>query len=241
MDIKSLIREPSKVHAALRQLENDTLVTTRPLKILIPARYTERQLAEIGSEIYICGIAAWVVDDIYLSVSLTNAMMRITPTSMAKIKINGDEYYQFSFDPGATVIANLNLVKIDTLVYRVFDEFISKGRVPWFMGYAELGNIFNTAKEYANANLGSNQEVMDMLASIISRDANDRTKYYRQTVRDYEDMAVNPPAFIPLRSIPYSATNTTSKIAGSYFRTGTESALNRPADRVERVEAILRK
>lgn len=241
MDIKKLVREPKRVHAALRELENSTLVTTRPTKIYIPVRYAERGLAEIGAEIYICGIFAMVVDGIYLSVSLTNAMMRITPTAMLKVKIEGDDYYEFSFDPGATVVANLDLVKIDTLVYRIFDEFFSKGRIPWFIGYDELGKLFNTAKAYANANLGSAQEVMDMLASIVSRDTKDRVKYYRQTVKNYEDMATNPPAFISLRSIPYAATNTTSKIAGSYFRTGTESALNRPSDRIEKIEEILRR
>lgn len=240
MDIKKLIRDPKRVQAYLEELPDESLVCKKPVKIYVPARFAERGLAQIGMETYIVGIFAIVVDDVYYGVSLVNAMMRIEPTSTLKIQIDGDDYYEFSFDAGSVVITSTQLVKTDVLVYRIYDEIISKGRVPWYLGYLELGKIFDTALYHAGANIGANQEVTELLVSMISRDEKDRTKYYRTAIKDLSELETNRPAFIPMRSVQYAPTNTTNKLAGSYFGDAVVSALVNPADRVERIESLLR-
>lgn len=241
MNPKLLKRDAKKVHAALQELQDGRLVAVRPVKIYVPARFAEHGLAFIGVETQIIGIYAITVDDQYYGVSLVNAMMRIEPTSTIKIQIDEEEYYQFEFEAGSTVVASVNLVKIDTLTYRIYDEIISKGRVPWYLGYTELGRLFDTAEYHAGANIGKNSEVTELIVSMISRDPKDRTKYYRQTVKSLDDVLRNPPAYIPLRSVQYAATNTTNKLAGSYFSEGLISALVSPAERVEKIESLLRR
>ena len=241
MDWKRFTKDPGKVHANFVVLPDKRLVTKKGCKIYIPTRFEGRNLAEVGIVTYICGICAYVVDDQYYGVGIVNAMMKIEPTSTMKVDFDGDEYYEFSFDAGATVISSIGLVKSDTLVYRIYDEIFSKGHVPWYMGYAELARIFDTAQYHAGANVGKNHEITEMLVSLISRDKDDRHLYYRTTVKDKEYLVTNPPCFISLRSVPYSATNTLNKIAGSYQHEGIISALVSPTTRVERLEAILRK
>jgi hypothetical protein len=126
------------------------------------------------------------------------------------------------------------------LVYKIYDEIISKGRVPWYLGYLELGQIFDTAGYHAGANIGKNQEVTELIISMISRSEKDRNKYYRTTIQSLDELMTNRPAFIPLRSVQYAATNTTNKLAGSYFSDALVSALVNPSDRVERIESLLR-
>lgn len=241
MNPKSLQRDAKKVHEALKELDDGRLIALKELKIYIPARFAERELAFIGIETVIVGIYAIVVDDAYYGVSTVNAMMRIEPTITNKIKYEDEEYYEFVFPKGSTVLASVHLVRIDTLTYRIYDEIISKGRVPWYLSYSDMGRLFDTAKYHANANIGQNNEVTELIVSMISRDSKDRTRYYRQTVKTLDDVIKNPPAFIPLRSVQYAATNTTNKLAGSYFSDGLVSALVSPADRVERIEDILRR
>lgn len=241
MDPKKLVRDPARVQACLKELPDGRLVTTKGCKIYIPARFEERNLAEIGSETNICGIFATVVEGTFYSVTNVCAMFKIEPSSTMKIMVDGDEYYEFTFDPGATVMPSLDLVKLDMLVYRVYDEVMSKGRVPFYLGYIELSEIFDTALEHAGANIGQNQEVTELIVSIISRDPSDRTKYYRTCVKDLMDLTRNPPAFTPLKSVQFAATNTTNKLAGSYFNEGLVSALVSPAERTERIEGLLRK
>jgi hypothetical protein len=237
MDYRHYIHDGEKAKSYLREV-GDSLVTTKGCKIVIPARFAERGLAYVGIDTKIIGIFAIIVEDQYYGVSLTNAMMRITPSSTNKVMYDEDEYYEFTFDAGATVVPSLQLVKIDTLVYNIYDEIISKGRVPWYLSYELMGMLFDTAKEHAGANIGQQQEVTELMVSLIARDADDRVKYYRQVI------GVDPkkkPAFIPLRSVAYAATNTLNKLAGSYARDGLISALVTPTERVERLEDLLRK
>lgn len=240
MDPKKLVHDAAKVKMCLRETPNEMLVAVKPVKIYIPSRFAERNLASIGIETHICGIAGIVVEDKYYALFLLNAMMRIEPTSTLKVMVGDEEYYEFSFDAGSTILPSIQLVKTDTLVFRIYDEFIAKGRVPWYMGYNEMGKIFDTAKTFAGANIGQNHEVTELLVSMIARDPEDRTKYYRQTVKSREDLIKRPPVIIPLRSVQYSATNTVNKLAGSYWNDALTSSLVSPGERTERIEALLR-
>jgi hypothetical protein len=58
-------------------------------------------------------------------------------------------------------------------------------------------------------------------------------------VQSIDDIVKKPPVYIPLRSVTYTATNTTNKLAGSYFQEGLVSALVSPSERKERIESIL--
>ncbi len=241
MQSKSFIRDAAKVHAALQEMQDGRIVALKPCKIYSPVRYAERNLSHIGVENHILGIFGITVDDKYYGACLLNAMVQIEPTSVQKVKFDEDDYYEFSFCAGATVITTVNLVRIDTLVYRIYDEFIAKGYVPWYLGYEDMGHLFDSAKEFANANIGENPEVTQLIASVVARDANDRTKYFRTSVQSVEDLAANDPVFVPLKSVQYSATNTLTKLGGSYFQQGVTSALINPSTRVERIESILQR
>lgn len=237
---RTLTRDASRVTETLEELEDGRLVTKKGCKIYIPARFVEHDLAYLGVNNYIVGIYAIVVDDTYYGVSTVNAMINIDPTDTNKIKMEDSDYIEFVFAPGSTVFKSLDLVKIDVLTYKIYDEIFSKGRVPLYMDYNDLGGIFDTAKYHANANLGTTGEVTQLIASMISRDAKDKTKYYRTVINDLSDVRNIPPAFIPLRSVAYAATNTTTRLGGSYFDKGVVSALVNPADRVERIESLLK-
>ena len=241
MEPATLIRDAQRVHECLQELPDGRVVTSKRVKIHIPARFAERDLAYVGVENFILGIYAIIVEDKFYGVSLVNAMIPIDPSETNRIKIFGVEYFEFVFEPGSTVFKTLELVKTDTLTYKIYDEILSGGRIPWYVGYEELGKLFDTAQYHAGANIGGNQEVTQLIASIVARDPKDRTKYYRTAVQSLGDLRTVQPVYVPLMSVEYSATNTTNKLGGSYFGTGVVSALNDPSDRTERFEDILRK
>lgn len=241
MDVSRLIRDAAKVHACLKELPDGRLVALKEVKIMIPSRFAERGLASIGIETHIVGIYAMIVEDQHYCVSLVNARLQIEPTAATKVMVADEEYYEFYFAPGSTIVTSLMLVKQDTLTYRIYDEIFAKARVPWYIGYLELGMLFDTAEKHAGTSIGKNREVTELLASIIARNPEDRRQYYRQVVKDTSDLKTKPPAFVPMRSVTYAATNTTNKLAGSYFSEGVTSALVSPSDRVERIEELLRK
>jgi hypothetical protein len=241
MDITKLVRDAGKVRSALTELDDKSVVTSREVKIYLPMRYTERSLCNIGSDVYIIGIWAMVVDDLYYGVSLANAMMKIEPTATQTVKIDEDDYLEFRFEAGSTVFSTTDLLKTNTLIYQIFDEIVSKGHVPWYMCYEDLARLFDSSKYHADMKLGGNHAIVEMIMASIARDSKDRTRYFRQVVTDKNEQYTKPPVFIPFRSVIYSATNTTAKLLGSYSSDGMTSALVNPSQRVERIEELLRR
>lgn len=241
MDIASLEHNPQRVRQALEKQPDGRVVARERVKIYVPYRYVERDLAYVGIENHILGIYAIVVGDRYYGVSLVDAMVSIDPSQTNKVKIDGDEFLEFIFEERTTVIKSVHLVCTDTITYRIYDEIFAKGNIPWYLGYEELARIFDTAKKHADANIGQEQEVTQLIVSLVARSRADRTQYYRTVVNTPQDLRDNPPVFVPLMSVRYSATNTLTKLGGSYFGQGVVSALINPAQRTERIEELLRK
>lgn len=241
MDPKKLKRDPKRVQAALSITAGGQVITAKPCRIYIPTRYAEKQLAHIGTEVHILGIYALVMEDSYYAVSLANAMKRIEPSTINTVSIDDNEYYEFVFEAGDTVIADINLVINDTLPYHINDEIIAKGRIPWYLTYEDLGSLFDSAEKYAGVRLGANDAVLEMIASSIARSEKDPRVYYRQSVDTQEDVKNTEPLFIAFRNISYGATNTTAKLMGSYFEASMTSALVNPSEKLEDIEELLRR
>ncbi len=241
MDIRRLVRDAKRVNETLHHAADDTIVTSRGCKILIPERYTEKGLAEISAETSILGIFAIIVDDMYYAVSNVIAMMRVTPSVIATVKIDGSNYLELTFAPGSVVIADSQLVKNKHLVSKVFDEFISKGRVPWFLDYVkDMGSLFDSSDYHAGLDMSKQHAVLEIITAAITRKASDPTVYYRQSVTTPADLSKVEPTFIPLRSISYGTTNTLTRLVGSYFVDGLTSALVNPSTNNETIETVLR-
>ena len=240
MDIDKLIRNPEAIKSQLKKQSDRTVITNKGCKIYIPTRFSERGLADIGLENYIVGMFAMTVDDTYYSFCNINALIQITPDAINKVSIKGEDYIEFIFLKGSKVIQNTFLVMNDVLVFRIYDEFMSKGNIPWYMSYEDAGRIFETAGRHAGTSVGSNPEVVEMLIANIFRDAKDRNIALRTMINTRQDLLTKKFVTIPLRSVAYAASNTTNKLAGSYFSVGLTSALVNPTERTEKIEAILR-
>lgn len=237
MDITELRRDANYVLSTLEEV-GDTLVTRTGCKIHIPVHYEESNLITIGVETYILGIYAMIVEDRVYSVNSVLAMMRIDPTYVGNVVIDETHYYEFYFEPGSAVIRGLDLVQNDVIAYYVYDEFMAKGRVPWYIDYYDKGRLFASAPKHAGIRIGANQAVMEMMVATNTRNPNNLSEYYRQYVNATDKP--EPAANIPSNSVIYGATNTTAKLNGSYFDLGVVSALNNPSVRKERIEDILR-
>lgn len=233
MDISGLKRNPDRVHSALKEV-GDSLIAQTECRVYVPEHYMGTELGSMGNTIHMLGVFAIVVDGVY-AVSKALSMVETTPASLNVVTIDGDKYMEFYYAPGDVVIANLNLVKITTLVFRAYSEFYAKGKVPWYLDYNDLCFLFDTSVLHGGANLGVPSSVIEMIAGSITRDSKDRMVHYRHT-----DQSADP-TFIPLRSVAYGATNTTSKLLGAYFAEGVTSALVTQSTRNEPIEDLLRK
>jgi hypothetical protein len=108
------------------------------------------------------------------------------------------------------------------------------------MGYDDLGKLFDTAASHAGSNVGDNYEVIELIASMVTRSKEDRSKYIRSVAETYADVSDGKIDYVPLSSVFYSVNSTVNKIAGSYFTDGVVSALVVPTAKVDKIESILR-
>lgn len=239
MDANQFIRDKEKVHAALFE-KGDSLFAKKPIKLYVPTRFEERGLASIGIDTFVCGIIGIVVEDKYYASWVFNAIIQIEPQSTIKVNFGDNEYYEFSFDAGAVICKDLNLIRTDTLVFRIYDEILSKGKVPWYMNYEAMGKLFSTSRKHADTRVGDNREVTELIISMNSRNPKNLHQYYREIIRQPKDLEISP-VFTALKDVDTAATNTLNKLAGSYFEQGVTSALVNPADRQERIESLLTK
>lgn len=233
MIIDQLERNPEKIHQRLVEV-NDDLIALKEVKIIFPESYVKTPLCVIGREIKIVAIFGIIAEDKYYGVSKADALMITEPSRINVITINGEKYMEFTYDPGAKVIKNRNLVRTATLVYRIYSWFIVAGNYPWYFNEDDVAFLFDTALSHGGANLRANSSLLELLAAVITRQSSNKTLFYRHN-------PVGKPHFIPLRSIALGTTNTTTKLLGNYFGEALTSALTTTSTQHESIEMLLRK
>jgi len=218
----------------------DKLIALKPVRVHVPVRFTECGLAQTGTETYFYGIYALIDENDNYGVSNICTMLKSSPSKTTVVKIDGTEYYEFLFMPGDAVIDDVNAVARDQLLFNVVDEFFLRGSVPWYYGYDHLGEILESVKEFVKSPLGDGSEAIEILAAAIARVKTEKSKYFRTSLKTVADLQKLKPYYVPLKSVFYSATNTTNKLAGNYFNDGITSALVNPTEKTERIESLLR-
>lgn len=233
-------RNPDLVKSMLVKNKSDQILTKVNCKIQVPVRYSTVGLGQVGLDTYILGLFPIILESGDYTVCNVNALVELNPSKVTVVTIDDVEYHEFFFEKETVVIKNTNLVKREDLMYSIFSEFIFKGKIPWFVEYNDLGKLFDTAESHAGSRVNKNLEVIEFIASLITRSKQDRSKYIRNIGNIPSDFSLDKIDYVPLSSIFYSVTNTVNKISGSYFKDGVTSALVNPTTKVEKIEKILR-
>lgn len=235
-----LVRDPDAVLEQMKTTAAGQVITRSACRIQVPARYLDIGLGEIGTETYVLGCFALILPSGQYTVCNLTAIVELEPFKTVTTKIDDVLYYEFHFEPGQVVIKTTDLLRRSDIMYNIIDEFIFKGKVPWYLEYEDVGKLLDTAKSHGDSNVGESLETIEFLASIITRHVKDRTRPIRQIIRDYKELSHANINYVGLASVFYSVNSTLNKLAGSYFTDGVTSALVTPTEKVSTIEAILR-
>lgn len=235
----ALVRDAGKVYGALHDLPGKPVLAKEKLRIIFPVRFAEIKLAVIGEESYVYGLFAIAVGDRYAVCNL-NAYVELGRASISKAVYNGEEYYEYNYEPGDIVIRTKEIMARSNLIFTSIDEFIFKGKLPWYVDYEDVGKLYETAEKFSGTKAKINPSVMEFLAAYIARKKDDRTKFIREGATSKKDFTLDKLSWVPLRSVFWSAPGTVNKIAGAYYADGVVSALVTKNQKVETVEGILR-
>lgn len=236
----TLKRDPEYIGSLLVEGKDGRLYAEADLKIHVPVRYREHNLATINSDgVFVLGVFAIIAGDRY-AVNMTAASIRLTPDETQIITIDKEQYYEFTFPKGTSVFYTVDLVVVKNILFYIFSEFIERGKTPWFMNYDDRLHLFDTQGMYAGAEL-MHPLIMDMLISMTARSMKDPRILYRHIVKDKATALNNPPLCIPFTSVLFNTHSTLSRLTGNYFDDAVNVSLTDPSETVEPLEDVLRR
>lgn len=233
-------RDVTQVLSLLKENQAGQLIAKAPMKIMCPVRYSEIGLGQVGIDNYVYGLFAIMLESGLYAVFNATALISIDPYKFSITTIDEVDYHEFHFDTGDVVIKTLDVVKDESIIFKVFNEFVFQGKVPWYTSYRDVGLLLSTAKKYAGSNVSQNPEVLEFIASMIARSKDDRTILIREVAKSAADFADSNIDYVALKSVFYTVKSTVNKLTGSYFKDGVTSALVNPTTSVDKLERILR-
>lgn len=232
-------RDADKIRASLKEV-NGQIIALKECTITFPVRFETIGLASVGSNTSFYGLFKIATVDGYYAIHNCMATLHSDPDSVETVTHDdGEPYYVLTYKPGSVVITDTELLQDKNIVTKVYKEFITRGKVPYYITYDDMNKVFDTVKSYAGENIGNTYELLAVPISIIARNPNDLNQYYRE-ILDEVDPSVVLPVYVPASSVNFSANSAMTKITGGYFYSGVVSAINNPTDETEAIDHILR-
>jgi len=236
LDVAKLKHNPDIIRKLFLN-KKDSIIATDDFYILFPERYINKNLAVMGSVVKLLSVYAVVDKDMNYAVVSAPIIMDIIPVNVTSVIVNGVVNKVLFIGSGEVFIPNRNAIKSDQFMYDVFDEFLLQGKVPWYITYDRLSDLLLESVRYAGSNIGNNPLAMEIIASIIARDPDDKLLPYREALAAGTKSETT---YVGLNNVYYSYDNTLSKIMGGYMRTGITTAIVNKEKETTKVSALLR-
>lgn len=237
--MQSLTRSPDLAKRYFIETPDGKMVTKKECRIIFPETWVGRELAWVEGDIRVTTKFMVLIDNEYC-ISNECAYMPLTPDSVSSVIIDDVKCYELFFDKGSVVCPNLDLVVNNNILYYIFDEFISKGRVPPYFEYEDLGKMYLNSNFHTGVTLASNNTILEMVVASISRSSDDGMLHWRYKGKKLAESVKDKPFYISFTSPVYMASNTLSKISGAYFTNGLTSALTTKSEVTEPLEMLVR-
>ncbi len=207
----------------------------KTLELRIPKRFEKHGYLVIGDAVTTLGVMDIIIDDEYHAGLNLIASITISPSDIGKFHYEGIDYVVLYLKENDIFINNVNILQDSNVVYALWVEFINNGKLPYFVNYQSLLNLFSHARELTGQGIGVSQSVYGGIIAHLARDSDNVSIPYRLT-----DMT-KPMEFIALKSVSQGPTGTLARITGAYFKDeGLTSALRYQIDEPQPFENILR-
>ena len=238
LSVKDLKRNPDIIMSKV--LETDTsFLAGEDMSIIFPARWLEAaaNLARIDITVSIMGILCFIDKNNNYSVIKIPTRINTNPNRITDLMVDDVPYKEMHYSKGEQLISNRDIVKDNSDLFTVFSEFYFKANVPFYVG-KELTEVFINADKYAGSKVGENSLAIELMTSIVSKNADDLSEPYRVAVNRNKDAKIK---FINLLNPYITFKSTFGRISGSYAKQGTIASLLDPSENKDnKIEQILR-
>ena len=204
------------------------------LVVYIPKRYEVHNLLTIADTVTTLGIVDLIINDTYQAGLLMLTTIEIEPDDIATIMIGDLQYIKLTLSQGSKFICNTERIADSSIVYAVWMEFITRGKLIYNISYDALATLFDRSYAMCDQRINVDHVVFEIIYSHLCRDPKNLAVQYRHT-----DMS-EPFSMIALRNVGYATVSTTSRLLGSYFGQALNSSLLQTTVAHSEVEDLLR-
>lgn len=208
--------------------------TGKSLECRIPLRYKQYGLLDIGNVVNALGLMDVIIDNKYQCSLAILAQISLAPSEIEEKTILGEPYLICKWSEHGTFLTSLDFVKNSTVTYAIYVEYITRGHRLYTIGYNDIPIVFDRLKEFTGKGIGVGRSAFELLVSHLGRAHDNLYKQYRYTDLKYSPVIIN------LRSVSFAPTTTTSRLLGSYFDDGMNSALLSEQKQRQPFEDLLR-
>lgn len=240
IEIKNLKRNPDKIKKLIKTV-GDMAIAKENLYIIFPQKFVDKELSILDNICEILGVVMIMDDDYNYSVMTIPGKLTTEPNEIETVEIDNELYVQLVIEKDNTLITSNKIVKNTDLIYQIFELLMLQGKVPFYLNYIDLFNVFSNIPKYTGSDVGIDTLGFEVLIAISARNPNNLDMQFRKFIKTEKDMINKNPKWVGLKNIYYSYNSTLSKIAGSYFKKGLVAAIVKPEDKSTTLENILRK
>lgn len=207
----------------------------KKLEVRIPINFKKYGALTVTDVVTTIGVCDLIFDDEYQVGLNILAQITIEPSDIKTMTYKGVGYQVLTLKEGDKFMSSYRVVQDTHVVYVLWSEFITDGRVGYWYKYDDLLKIFRHAVELTGSGIGVSQSVFSGIIGHLARDNYKISVQYRLT-----DMK-KPMRLVALNSISMASSSTIARLNGSYFRdAGLTSALRFEVDQPQPFENILR-
>jgi len=240
LDISKLKRNPEAIKKKLKKVDN-TIIAKEDMLIIFPEKFVDKELTNLDNVSDVFGVVAVLDNNNNYSVLTIPSRFTVEPAEIENIEINEEPYVALHIEAGQPLISNTVMVKNQDVTFPIFDLFMLQGKIPWYINYEDLLDVFIKLDKYAGSKVGGLVLALEALTAINARDPKNPETEFRMVINSEEDMRKKPVEWVGLKNIYYSFKSTLSKIAGAYFKQGVIAAIVKPEKETTDLEYVLRK
>ena len=234
-DFTTLNLDPKEIFSLIERKGN-ILICKEDLQFVFPSRFDAREFNTYDSAIRIIGIFAIVDTKGNYAVHNIPNRLTVTPNITDTVMIDNESHVVMTFYKGSIISPNVTMVKDTSFLNSLYNEFLVLGKVPKFFGYFDLLKTFKLTLKYNGSNVGKFNAPLQLLISLIARDAKDKSKQFRYTGLNGKPGEIQ---WVGLSNVHYAVETTLGKIGGGHAAQAIFSAIGNTSNEMSELEELL--
>ncbi len=202
------------------------------LEVFIPCRFENYGCLRVENGVMSLCVFDMLINGEHACGMLLPAIIRMAPSEVKRVREDANEIMHLLFHKG-DMFMSTETVQNGALGYVIFNELIKLGRLPNFLAYHQVPQIFDMIEKVTGTNFFVDHAIFEIIFAFMTRSAKDFTIPYRLT--DLKGV----PTFVPLSAIAQLATTTTSRLLGPYLDQTLDVALTKPATQTNAYEELI--